>query len=114
MLVNIILKFENIFLIYKRKIVRMKYIKSYEFFEHKISEQNKKLAIEIEFKFRTKTKDELKKKTIFEIIKELGFDSGQLSGVDLGQILKYQMTFNKLTDEEFLKFYNEYKKNPEN
>jgi len=91
----------------------MKYIKKFEFLEFDIPEKIKKLAIELDFKFRTTTKEDMKNKTIFQIIKELGFDSGELSGVELGQILMYQMKFNKMTDNEFLKFYNNYKKNPE-
>jgi len=91
----------------------MKFIKTYEFFEYNIPEKIKKLAIELEFKFRTTSKEDMKNKTIFQIIKELGFDSGELSGAELGQILMYQMKFNKQTDEEYLKFYNDYKKNPE-
>jgi len=91
----------------------MKHIKVYEFFEYDIPEKIKKLAMELEFKFRTTSKEDMKNKTIFQIIKELGFDSGELSGIELGQILQYQMKFNKSNDEEFLKKYNDYKKNSE-
>ena len=92
----------------------MKHIKTYEFFEYDIPDNIKKLAIELEFKFRTTSKEDMKDKTIFQIIKELGFNSDDLSGAELGQILQYQMKFNKNNDNEFLKFYNEYKKSSEN
>lgn len=91
----------------------MKHIKIYEYFKDSIEHDNYDLALELEFKFRTSNADDKKNKSIFDILKELGIQQGVVTGVDLGKILQLQMKFKKQSDEEFLKMYNEYKKNSE-
>lgn len=91
----------------------MKHIKIYEYFKNSIEQDNYELALDLEFKFRTSNADDKKNKSIFDILKELGIQQGEVTGVDLGKILQIQMKFKKQSDEEFLKMYNEYKKNSE-
>lgn len=85
----------------------MKHIKQFEFFK---DDTNTDLSLELEFKMRTADPVELKNKSIFDFLAELGVKQGSIEGKEFGKILQNQMKYKKLSDDEFFKMYNDYKK----
>lgn len=84
----------------------MKHIKQFEFFQ---DDTNIDLSLELEFKMRTADPVELKNKSLLDFLDELGVKQGSIEGKEFGKILQNQMKYKKLSDEEFLKMYNDYK-----
>ena len=84
---------------------KMKHIKQFEFFQ----DDNTDLSMELEFKMRTSDPVELKNKGIFDFLEELGVKQGSIEGKEFGKILQNQMRYKKMSDEDFLKIYNDYK-----
>lgn len=85
----------------------MKHIKHFEFFQ---DDTNTNLAMELEFKMRTSDPSELKNKSMFDFLEELGVKQGTIEGKEFGKILQDQLKYKKMSDEEFLKLYNNNKK----
>lgn len=85
----------------------MKHIKKFEFFQN---DTDKDLSLELEFKMRTADPVELKNKSMFDFLEDLGVKQGSIEGKEFGKILQNQMKYKKLSDEDFLKMYNDYKK----
>ena len=84
----------------------MKHIKQFEFFQ---DDTNTDLSLELEFKMRTADPTELKNKSMFDFLEDLGVKKGSIEGKEFGKILQNQMKYKKMSDEDFLKLYNDYK-----
>ena len=64
------------------------------------------LGLELEWFARH---SELKSFTFQDFLDKFDIKPGEVDGKEMGKALMDQMKYRKLTDEEFDKFYNEYK-----
>ena len=75
---------------------------------HDVPNKNFDLAIELANKVRNEPDDSTA--TVDEFLAEFGIKEGEMTGFGWGAILKNSQKYNDMSDEEFKKEYDEYKK----